>query len=347
MKGGGERDGGALEADVGSRAAGVSRPAGGHFKADYEGPTQKLRASRGGLWVLRTLPPPVGGPRPDAPGSVVYSRIRRLGPEPRSKDMGRHSAIEWTHHTFNPWWGCTKVSPACNHCYAESWSRRIGLDVWGSRARRRFFGESHWREPLRWNRTAAKTHSRKRVFCASMADVFEQRDDLSAARARLWELIEQTPSLDWLLLTKRPENVSAMVPWGAAWPANVWLGATVEDQEHAALRVPPLLKAPARVHFLSCEPLLSPLDLSEWMVGPSRIVWVIAGGESGGQARPTQPEWFRGLRDQCQQHGVLLHFKQWGEWGPDLGGTLRRKGKKAAGRELDGRAWDEVPVPIT
>ncbi len=180
-----------------------------------------------------------------------------------------------------------------------------------------------------------------------MADVFELRDDLSGARAALWKLIEQTPSLDWLLLTKRPENASAMVPWGNAWPANVWLGATVEDQERAVLRVPWLLNAPARVHFVSCEPLLSSLDLTEWMVGAPRIDWVIAGGESGGHARPTQPEWFRGLRDQCQQHGVRLHFKQWGEWAPDAGGTLLRKGKKAAGRELDGHRWDEVPVPTT
>src|ERR1043166_782056 len=128
--------------------------------------------------------------------------------------MGANSAIEWTDHTFNPWWGCVKVSPACDFCYAEVWGRRLGKGVGGKDAPRRFFADAHWNEPLRWNRAAAKVGIRRRVFCASMADVFEQRDDLNPQRERLWKLIDSTPNLDWLLLTKRPHNVMTLVPLG-------------------------------------------------------------------------------------------------------------------------------------
>lgn len=260
--------------------------------------------------------------------------------------MGRDSSIEWTNHTFNPWWGCAKVSPACNNCYAETWAKRVGLDLWGSTSPRRFFGDKHWREPLRWEREARRQATRKRVFCASMADVFEARADLDPARGRLWELIESTPSLDWLLLTKRPQNAAIMAPWGGRWPGNVWLGTTVESQEWTA-RIEPLLRVPARVHFLSCEPLLGPLDVRGWLGSTDGLVrWLIAGGESGPRARPLTAEWLRDLRDQCTDAGASFHFKQWGEWGPraESASELVRLGKKAAGRHLDGRTWDEVPI---
>src|SRR5689334_16021242 len=131
--------------------------------------------------------------------------------------MGAKTKIGWTHHTFNAWWGCHKVSPACKHCYAESFSKRTGHAVWGANAPRRFFGDAHWREPLKWNAAAEKAGERRRVFCGSMMDVFEWHDEptneqMNAARARLWELIESTPWLDWLLLTKRPENASSVLP---------------------------------------------------------------------------------------------------------------------------------------
>ena len=266
--------------------------------------------------------------------------------------MGRNSAIEWTHHTFNPWWGCAKVSPTCHHCYAETWARRVGQKVWGSTARRRTFGEDHWRGPFAWDREAERTRTRKRVFCASMADVFEGRRDLDPWRDKLWSLIGQTPWLDWLLLTKRPENVLAMTPWRDDWPSNVWLGTTVESQEWAEKRLPHLVSIPAAVRFVSCEPLLDLLDLTPWLPahGKSRtddaIDWVIAGGESGPKARPMQADWVRQLRDQCVTHGVPFHFKQWGEWAPHGGAEtlLRRLGKKAAGRLLDGRTWDQFPA---
>lgn len=254
--------------------------------------------------------------------------------------MGQDSEISWTHHTFNPWWGCAKVSPACHFCYAERWSRRLGGDLWGSTSPRRFFGDAHWREPLKWNRRASLAGRRARVFCASMADVFEDRRDLDPVRDRLWDLIAATPSLDWLLLTKRPEHVPGLVTW-TSWPVNVWLGTTAENQEWADVRVPALLKVPAAVRFLSCEPLLGPLTLGSWI---SELDWIIGGGESGPQARQMRIEWIRSLRDECTAAAVPFHFKQWGEWGPTISGELSRVGKKTAGRILDGETWDEFPA---
>ncbi|UQA57096.1 DUF5131 family protein [Polyangium aurulentum] len=273
--------------------------------------------------------------------------------------MGKGSGIEWTDHTFNPWWGCTKVSQACKNCYAEAQATRWKHAIWGPNAGRRFFGDKHWNEPLAWNRDAAREGQRKRVFCASMADVFEDREDLVPQRERLWKLIAETPWLDWLLLTKRPENVASMVPWGENWPSNVWLGTTVENAEMAEQRLPELIKHPAVVRFLSCEPLLGEVDLTPWI---SEIDWVIVGGEAGPKARPMDPRAARSLRDQCVAAGVAFHFKQWGNWGPaSPSGDVKAKqivlpsvdgeaeivvthlGKKNAGRELDGRTWDELP----
>jgi protein gp37 len=168
--------------------------------------------------------------------------------------MARDSAIEWTDHTFNPWWGCTRVSPACKFCYAEAWSKRLGKQVWGKGAERRFFGEEHWRDPIKWNREAEHDGERRRVFCASMADVFEDRDDLNPWRARLWPLIENTPWLDWQLLTKRPEHIGRFVPWHQDWPGNVWIGTTAENQKWANKRIPELLQYPAAVRFVGAPP---------------------------------------------------------------------------------------------
>lgn len=278
--------------------------------------------------------------------------------------MARNSQIEWTHHTFNPWWGCSKVSPACDNCYAELWAKRMGHKLWGSRSPRRFFKESHWEEPLEWNEEAIEAGERRRVFCASMADVFERRSDLDAHREKLWRLIESTPSLDWLLLTKRPENILGMAPGGSGeWPRNVWLGATVENQEMAAKRLPHLLAIPASVRFLSCEPMLGPIDLSGWAKkrGMNPIDWVIAGGESGPGARPMHPDWAASLLNQCHELGIAFHFKQWGHWVPSeiVEQTKGRKRislssgrpvtmvglpKKEAGRLLEGQTWNELPT---
>jgi protein gp37 len=268
--------------------------------------------------------------------------------------VAKNSRIEWTTHTFNPWWGCVKVSPACKHCYAESWAKRTGQDVWGIGADRRFFGEKHWTEPLQWDVEAAAAGVRARVFCASMADVFEDRRDLDPWREKLWALIAATPNLDWLLLTKRPHLIRNLVPLTDIWPQNVWLGTTVEDQECADERLPQLAAIPAAVRFISAEPLLGPVDLRNWA---KLIDWVITGGESGSKARPSSPSWFRHLLNQFMAADIPFHFKQWGDWAPGQGlnlakariaaaadgTTMLRVGKKAAGRMLDGMTWDGLP----
>lgn len=211
--------------------------------------------------------------------------------------MAENSQIEWTDHTFNPWRGCVKVSPGCDHCYAETLSKRnpATLGEWGKDANRVIAADAYWKKPEKWEREAeafyAKHGRRQRVFCASLGDVFENRLDLAAPRLRLLDLIRRTPSLDWLLLTKRPKNVMPLLhkaymdvcdpdgagapyegldlmDWLADWqehgspPTNIWIGTSVEDQERADQRIPALLRVPAAVRFLSMEPLLGPVDLT-------------------------------------------------------------------------------------
>jgi protein gp37 len=366
--------------------------------------------------------------------------------------MAENSTIEWTDHTFNPWIGCTKVSPGCLHCYAETQDnfRKWTPDGWGKGKPRRRTSTALWNQVRKWNRDAERRRvsalhswpagkplewSRPRVFCASLADWLDDEVPVEWL-ADLLQLIHETPALDWLLLTKRPENFTGRTcaasfhlsgyrdgqtsenPTAApmsAWEAvmdwsrgicplpNVWVGTTVEDQTRADQRIPKLLEIPARVRFLSCEPLLGPVDLfaacfndddpEEEKIQFGRnhrglrfgVDWVIAGGESGPGARPMHPEWARSLRDQCQAAGVPFLFKQWGEWSPRFDKADReafalandgalypmpdiapdgarraealraghdkaalccvyRVGKKAAGRVLDGRTWDEFPT---
>lgn len=313
--------------------------------------------------------------------------------------MSENSRIEWTDHTFNPWWGCAKVSPACDNCYAERDSKRFSGDqvLWGVHAARREFGDKHWIDPVKWDAKAKADGVRRRVFCASMADVFDKNSPLGA-RERLWELIEETPNLDWLLLTKRIGNVTDMIParWVHILPSNIWLGISVVNQEEANRDIPKLLQVRAAVRFLSMEPLLGKVEIQRYLgeqwrctdcggifkrnqcsrrrgilecphcwpmnsiVGTLKnasLEWVIVGGESGPHARPMHPEWARSLRDQCAAAGVPFLFKQWGEWlgeGQDgnpehepmelnASNSPARVGKKAAGRQLDGRTHDEFP----
>lgn len=226
--------------------------------------------------------------------------------------MGKETGIAWTDHTFNPWWGCTKVSPGCTNCYAEAQASRSGHSVWGLKGERRHFEAKHWNEPLKWEAAAKASGVRRRVFCASMSDVFEYREDLDEARARLWDLIRDTPHLDWLLLTKRPEEVSKLAPnsWVSwAWPINAWIGTTVEDQKRANERIGELVGLPAPVRFLSCEPLLEEVDLGDL----SGIDWVIVGGESGPSARPFQLSWARKILGACRKGKVSFFMKQTGE----------------------------------
>lgn len=253
--------------------------------------------------------------------------------------MAENSKIEWTDHTFNPWVGCTKISPACDHCYAEGWAKRTGgADLWQGERRRTT--DANWRQPLKWNREAERDGVRRKVFCASLADVFDNQV-LVEWRTDLWRLIRETPHLDWLLLTKRPQNIAKMLPGPLSthprpWP-NVWLGTTVENQEEADRRIPHLLAVPAAVRFLSCEPLLGPVRLHDLQLGNhyvidslrgeswrwgaegvrydlrrdlARINWVIVGGESGPNRRPMDLAWARSIRDQCAAAGVAFFGKQ-------------------------------------
>ncbi|MDH0422136.1 phage Gp37/Gp68 family protein [Delftia tsuruhatensis] len=304
--------------------------------------------------------------------------------------MSQDSKIEWTDHTFNPWEGCQRVGPGCDHCYAETRNARYsgGQAInWGPGAPRRRTSVSNWNLPRRWNAQAeafqAQLGRRQRVFCASLADVFDNAVD-PQWRADLFALIRDTPNLDWLLLTKRIGNVPAMVAIIPGWlPENVWLGATITSQAEADRDIPKLLRIPASVRFLSMEPLLGPVSFEGFFANPDNISdgtnalealdWVIAGGESGPGARPTHPNWHRELRDQCEAVGTPFLFKQWGEFAPALSGLhflplegcpqfrpraagqdthdfgdgygAVRIGKKAAGRELDGKTWDEFPAP--
>ncbi len=307
--------------------------------------------------------------------------------------MSDTTKIAWADSTFNPWEGCTKVGPGCDHCYAENRNARYagGQSInWGPGAPRRRTSTSNWNKPRQWERKAdafQAAHGRRRcVFCASLADVFDNEVD-PVWRADLFELIKNTPSLDWLLLTKRIGNAARMIdeaqretdigysPDFAAWPwPNVWLGATIVNQTEADRDIPKLLATPAVVRFLPMEPLVGPVDLERPRPGPDLdqgggqmicqpwliqcgIDWVIAGGESGPQARPSSPRWYRELRDQCARAGVPFLFKQWGEHAPArtsgppldsdinrLGDHLVRVGKKAAGRELDGITHTEFPA---
>lgn len=244
--------------------------------------------------------------------------------------MAEKTGIQWTDHTANFWWGCMKVSPGCANCYAEVWSRRYGRAIWGPAATTtRWRTKGPWRDILRWDARAAADGVRRRVFAQSMSDFFEEHPQLDEWRAEACEILAGLKHLDVQLLTKRPENVQRMVPaaWLAEWPRHIWIGTSVENQELADRRIPLLMDIPAAVRFLSCEPLLGPIDLGLFSTVPGctdnggcyhlaadRIHWVIVGGESGHKARPMHPDWARSLRDQCQEAGVPFHFKQWGEY---------------------------------
>ena len=260
--------------------------------------------------------------------------------------MAENSKIEWCHHTFNPWTGCTKIGPGCDHCYAEGWAKRSGIVQWGPGAERRRTSEANWKQPIKWNAEAERLGVRYRVFCASLADVFD--NEVPAEwRADLFDLIAKTPNLDWLLVTKRVGNVERMVMDALrtmfirtnqeppTWPwANVWLGITVVNQDEVGRDIPKLIQTPAAVRFLSVEPLLGPVSF-RWMPawpenkanralnpaggtdhldGLRRLDWVIVGGESGPGARPMHPQWARDIRDQCANAGTAYLHKQNGEF---------------------------------
>jgi protein gp37 len=221
--------------------------------------------------------------------------------------VGTETGIAWTDHTFNIAWGCTKVSPGCAHCYAEDLSTRYGHGVWGPNKPRRTFGPKHWGEPIAWNRAAAKAcPERRRVFCSSMCDIFEDHPTIAEELLKLWPLIRETPWLDWQLLTKRAERIVECLPadWGGGYP-NVWLGVSIETREYE-WRVQALREAAARIRFVSYEPALGPLA----GIDLSGVDWLIYGGESGAEFRRDEEQWARDIREQCRREGVAFFFKQ-------------------------------------
>jgi len=237
--------------------------------------------------------------------------------------MGKETGIPWCDKTFNPWWGCVEVSAECDHCYARTLDARFDGGHWGDTPRR-FFGEKHWTEPLRWNASSAagwkgKDGRRTLVFCASMCDVFEANDALEPWRFKLWGLIKATPALTWLLLTKRPQLISKMLPDELVGAPNIWLGTTV-GMESSLWRADALIKHGmlAPVRFLSMEPLLEVVSVadklqiepSSTVVGATGINWVIAGSESGDGARPMPTNAMRLAREQCRTAGVPFFAKQ-------------------------------------
>lgn len=228
--------------------------------------------------------------------------------------MGERSKIAWTDHTFNPWWGCTRVSEGCVHCYAETLANRTGHHVWGPQAGRRLFDDQHWFEPRVWNRKAHEAARPAFVFCGSMCDWLEDRPDLVQPRERLAQLIQDTPALTWLLLTKRIEKVAALVPerWARhGTPKNVWLGVSAETQLRYDQRIEELMATTYGLGvsrtFVSIEPQLEPITLEGF-----RPNWVIVGGESGPGCRPFDVAWARSLRDECQDAGIAFFMKQLG-----------------------------------
>lgn len=222
--------------------------------------------------------------------------------------MAENSKIEWTDHTFNPWIGCQKVSPGCDHCYAEAMmDHRYGKVKWGPHGERKRTSEANWKLPLRWAKAARDSGRRPRVFCASLADWLDNKVP-TQWRADLVRLIDQTPELDWLLLTKRPENYRKLAPFHWAKdgaPSNVWIGATAEDGKHFAMRYKHLSNIAARIRFISYEPAIGPLS---YPLPP--IDWIICGGESGAGARTMDPQWARDLRDHCAEWSIPFFFKQ-------------------------------------
>lgn len=241
--------------------------------------------------------------------------------------MAEQTAISWADATFNPWIGCTRVSPACDFCYAaRDNERRKWVPGWGTGVPRR--RTKTWGDPVKWNKQAAISGYRPRVFCASLADVFDNEVDQSW-RVDLWALLRATPNLRWMLLTKRIGNAAKMLP--SDWPfPHVGLMSTLENQEVWDRDYPKLARTPAAWHGVSAEPLLGPIN-----IGDAKPDWIITGGESGPKHRSTDPNWIRAIRDACAANGIAFHHKQWGGNRPKENGCV-----------IDGREWKDFPAAL-
>jgi protein gp37 len=272
--------------------------------------------------------------------------------------MAENTKIEWADDTFNPAIGCQHVSPGCDHCYAETqnaFGKWTADGSWGPHAARRRTSVAYWKKPLAWNEAALRLGRRRRVFCASLSDWLDNQWD-KEWRSDLCQLIEATPNLDWLLLSKRIENYRKLVPpsWQGGPPANVWLGVTAEDGEHYRQRWPILSAIPAAVRFISYEPAIGPMGQLD--LGDGRVPdWIIFGGESGAHARSVNPTWAREVRDQCASLGVAYFLKQFGTYAANplvLEQGLSKAEAKVrdpvengkGGGLLDGQLWRQYPV---
>lgn len=227
--------------------------------------------------------------------------------------MGDTTTISWTHATYNPWIGCQKVSPACDNCYAEVWDSRFnGGSHWGPGAPRRRTTIQTRNKPHKWNREALAAGVRTRVFCASLADVFDNAVD-PQWRRDLAKTIRETPALDWLLLTKRIGNAAYMIErdFDGELPGNVWLGASVAEQKSADRDVERLLEIPATIHWLSMEPLIERVKIDPEMM--NKLDMIVVGGESGANARHMDLDWAYDLLEQARAGQTLFHFKQLSE----------------------------------
>lgn len=265
--------------------------------------------------------------------------------------MAENTGIMWTGtrrsdgtvvpgSTFNVWIGCTRVNAECKFCYAEAWDKRhMEGGHWGPGAPRRPMSEKYWNDPIRWNRTAEKAGEKRKVFCSSLADVFDI-EGIEKDRIRLWELIKKTPNLIWLLLTKRPENILSMLPpdWGEGYE-NVWVGTTTGTQASFDRNLPYLKAVPAKRKFLSIEPQLEYIDFSAAFPSPP-FDWMIFGGESGDKARPFDPEWTRKPIEMAKAAGVAIFMKQFGTiWSKENNCKSKKAGDPAEWPEW-ARIWE-------
>lgn len=222
--------------------------------------------------------------------------------------MGESTSISWTDHTFNPWWGCTRVSPGCENCYAETFDKRVGGDHWGPGKPRRVFSDKHWLEPLKWDAKAAKDGVVRKMFCASMADIFDAEAP-EGQRDRLWDLCRKTPHLVKQLLTKRAEGYARYLPDDLMLDPLIWKGVTAENQEWFEKRWPYVACLPG-VRWISYEPALGPLLLDDREDAMKRPDWIVCGGESGNGFRPINEDWARDLRQFCSAFGIKFFMKQ-------------------------------------
>jgi protein gp37 len=271
--------------------------------------------------------------------------------------MGKDTKIAEFDHTFNPWWGCAKIAIGCQNCYAKAFAHRLRWEVWGKNKCRRFFGPNHWAAPIRWNRNAGKSDRSCYVLCGSMCDVFEIHSQQSyeqvfqrPEREKLWALIDQTPQLTWMLLTKRPENIETLLPhqWrrenNGKIPANVWFGYSASNQADFDTGWPTMESfgyfSYAKL-FLSLEPLLGYINLDSWLTdevdcgdehnferGTKGIDWVRIGGETGRGARRMALDWVTYVLQKCERDGTPAYLSQLGTIQARILGLSDTKGAK-------------------